>query len=133
MIVLDANVVVDLLLEGPGAAGAARAIEEHGAEAWAPHLVDAEVGQVVRRFALSGLIPPERAGRAMRDLAAMPMLRVDHRPILASAFDMRERLTFYDALYLALAARLDAPLLTGDGAVAEVAEFFGVDVVRLAR
>lgn len=84
-------------------------------ECHAPHLVDAEVGNVLRRQELGGQIEAEAATTA---LLAMKHL-VDHRyphvgPLSQAAWELRGAVTFYDALYAALAAGLDVPLLTAD-------------------
>ncbi len=121
MIVLDASAVVDLLLDLPphGEAVARRlAADPDGAAA--PHLIDAEVGQVLRRFVLAGSVGSDRAVAAIEDLADLPLERFAHGPLLARAFALRENSTVYDALYLALAEALDAPLVTRDGALASV-------------
>ncbi|MEV0083096.1 type II toxin-antitoxin system VapC family toxin [Saccharopolyspora sp. NPDC050642] len=84
-------------------------------ECHAPHHVDAEVGNVLRRQELGGQIEEEAATTA---LLAMKHL-IDHRyphvgPLSQAAWELRGAITFYDALYVALAAGLDVPLLTAD-------------------
>jgi len=121
VIVLDASAAVDLLLDVPphGDAVARRlAAEPDGAAA--PHLFDAEVGQVLRRFVLAGSVGADRAAAALEDLADLPLERFPHGPLLGRAFALRENATVYDALYLALAEALGAPLVTRDGALASV-------------
>lgn len=82
----------------------------------APHLLDAEVGQAVRRLSLQGRLPAERGLRALEGLRAMRITRYSHDFLLDRAFSLRENLTFYDGLYVALAEALGAPLLTADRA-----------------
>jgi predicted nucleic acid-binding protein len=82
----------------------------------APHLIDAEVGNVLRRHERAGLISTAEAVEALRAIQVL----VDHRypsagPLAEVAWALRDNLTFYDGLYVALAARLGAPLLTCDG------------------
>lgn len=81
----------------------------------APHLVDAEVGDVLRKQLLCGRLSADGASAA---LAAMDLV-VDERyphagPLSRGAWDLRDRVRFYDGLYVALAARLDLPLVTAD-------------------
>ena len=81
----------------------------------APHLVDAEVGNVLRRRVLRGELTAAD-GEALL-AAATPL--VDHRyemtgPLARAAWRLRENLSFYDAVYAALAQALEAPLLTCD-------------------
>ncbi|MCO1575051.1 type II toxin-antitoxin system VapC family toxin [Crossiella sp. SN42] len=85
----------------------------------APHLVDAEVGQAVRKHARSGLISAEMGETVLSSVAHL----VDHRyphtgPIGQLAWQLRHSVSYYDALYVALAAALDVPLLTADAKLA---------------
>jgi predicted nucleic acid-binding protein len=81
----------------------------------APHLIDAEVGHVLRRGERTGEISDETARTALRALPEMIDYRYPHTGRLAAlAWDLRHTITFYDGLYVALAAVLDVPLLTAD-------------------
>ncbi|MFN2496527.1 MAG: type II toxin-antitoxin system VapC family toxin [Pseudonocardiaceae bacterium] len=81
----------------------------------APHLLDAEVGHVLRRGERAGEISEETARTALRALPEMIDYRYPHTGRLAErAWNLRHTMTFYDGLYVALAAALDVPLLTGD-------------------
>lgn len=114
MIVVDASAVLEALLRTP----AARAVEERLFEPsqtlHAPHLLDVEVAQVVRRYAMNGEIDSERGRMALADLADFPLHRYPHEVLLPRVWDLRNNLTAYDAMYVALAEVLDAPLLTRD-------------------
>lgn len=121
MIVVDASVVVDVLLNrSPTGIEVARRLSAEAGSLLAPHLIDAEIGQVLRRFWLSRAITAERAATALDDYSQMPIARYPHWPLLARAFEMRGNVTFYDALYLALAEATGAPLLTADRRLADV-------------
>jgi predicted nucleic acid-binding protein len=85
---------------------------------WAPHLVDAEVGHVLRRGVLADELTATAARGALEDLADLPLRRAPHRGLLARAWALRQNLSFYDGLYVALAERLGAKLLTLDGGIA---------------
>jgi predicted nucleic acid-binding protein len=80
----------------------------------APHLIDVEVAQVVRRYAANGEIDGKRGGSALDDLAVFPMRRYPHEVLLPRVWELRNNLTAYDAVYIALAEALGAPLLTRD-------------------
>lgn len=81
----------------------------------APHLLDAEVGHVLRRGERVGEISEQTALTALRALPEMIDYRYPHTGQLAErAWDLRHSVTFYDGLYVGLAAVLDVPLLTGD-------------------
>jgi predicted nucleic acid-binding protein len=120
VIVLDASVVVDFLLATPPhfEAIAARLTREE--DLAAPHLLDAEVGQVLRRFALANEITAERGEAALEDLDALGLIRFPHGPLMKRAFALRRNATTYDALYLVLAESLGATLLTRDTALANI-------------
>lgn len=121
MIVLDASVVIDLVLNRPPAGPEiAQRIESGAGPLLAPHLLDAEVGQVLRRFWLARSIDSERAAAALEDYAQLPITRYPHWPLLARAFTMRDNVTFYDALYLALAEATQATFVTSDRRLAGV-------------
>jgi predicted nucleic acid-binding protein len=114
MIVLDASVVLEVLLgTRVGVEVQRRILRERQALA-APHLVDIEVAHVLRRYAMRGELSPSRGGAAMDDLASLRMTRYPHDILLSRIWDLRENLTGYDAAYVALAERLDVPLLTCD-------------------
>lgn len=131
MIVLDASVTVDLLLQIEPVAGSVGArIDREVGGVHAPHLIDAEVGQVLRRYVLSGVLTPDRAERALERLREMRLIRYPHLPILARAFDLRRNLSVYDGLYVALAEALMAPLLTRDAGIARSAARL-IDVIHI--
>lgn len=117
MIVVDASALLELLLRGPRAGELGRLLLANGDPWAAPHLVDLEVAQVLRRLASKGVLGPGRAERAFEDLAAMPITRYDHAAVLSRIWSLRENLTAYDAAYLALAEALGAPLVTCDAAM----------------
>ncbi|MFC7488709.1 type II toxin-antitoxin system VapC family toxin [Knoellia sp. CPCC 206453] len=113
MLVVDASVlVVALADDGPhGEAARARLRDE---ELTAPELVDLEVASVLRRQHRAGLLGHRRAALAMEDLGEFPLLRAIHGPLLARCWELRDSLTPYDAVYVALAEAWGAALLTGD-------------------
>jgi predicted nucleic acid-binding protein len=87
----------------------------------APHLLDAEVGNVLRRHEQSGRISSEEAQEALSAIHAVVRLRYPHTgELAAAAWALRANLTFYDALYVALAGLLDVPLLTCDKRLSRV-------------
>jgi predicted nucleic acid-binding protein len=131
VIVVDASAVLELLLRGPRAPDLGRLLLAGGAPLAAPHLIDLEVAQVLRRIASRGLLPASRAAQAFDDLAAMPIARYDHLPLLPRVWALRENLTAYDAAYLALAEAVDAPLVTCDAAL-RAAPDRSVDVIVVA-
>jgi predicted nucleic acid-binding protein len=114
LIVLDASAVIELLLNTDRGGLVAQRISDPAESLHAPHLLSVEVAQVLRRFVLSNSVEPEIAVAALEDLAALDVARYEHEPFLGRVWDLRENMTAYDAVYLALAEMLDAPLLTFD-------------------
>ena len=84
----------------------------------APALLDVEVAQVVRRYTASGEIAAQTGERALSALADLDAVRYTHELLLPLIWRLRSNLTAYDAAFVALAAVLDAPLLTLDARMA---------------
>jgi predicted nucleic acid-binding protein len=114
VIVVDASAVLEMLLPAPAAAAVETRMFGSGETAHAPHLIDIEVAQVLRRFLRRGDINPERGRVALQYLADLPLVRYPHERLLPRVWELRNNLTAYDAVYVALAEVLDAPLLTRD-------------------
>jgi predicted nucleic acid-binding protein len=113
VIVVDASAVLEVLLR-TRAAGRVEARLFGRSTLHAPHLLDVEVAQVLRRYAARGELPAARGAEAVADLAAFPVARYPHEFLLGRIWELRANLTAYDAAYVALAEALDAPLVTRD-------------------
>ena len=124
MIVLDASVVVEMLLGTEAGKRIAPRVLSMGESRHAPHLLDAEVAQVVRRYWLGGQIDEKRGREMLEDLAALPVDRHPHTVLLPRVWELRNIAGAYDAVYLALSEVLQATLLTCDAALAEAARAF---------
>jgi predicted nucleic acid-binding protein len=129
MIVADASAVLELLLGTPAGARVAARLAAPGETAHAPHLLDLEVAQVLRRYVRRREVPAGRAREALDDLAELPLVRFPHEPLLPRIWELRDQLTAYDAAYVALAEGLGARLLTRDRALAAARHDAIVDVV----
>lgn len=114
MIVVDASAILEVLLRTPAAAAAAARLLDPRETLHAPHLIDVEVAQVLRRYAASNAVDAARGRAALADLADFPLTRYPHGLLLPRVWELRADLTAYDAAYVALAEALDAPLLTRD-------------------
>jgi predicted nucleic acid-binding protein len=117
VIVLDASVVVELLLGTAGAEAVERRVGRDPS-LHAPSLLDLEVAQVIRRYCAAGQMRAERGSQAIADLAAFPVRRYPHTPLLERVWELRGGVTAYDAAYVALAETLHAPLVTRDRGLA---------------
>jgi len=113
VIVVDASVLAPALIDDNalGDRLRARLVDEGLA---APQLIDLEVVTVCRRRSRAGRLSAGRADAALSDLAALPLERAPHGPLMRRIWDLRHKLSAYDASYVALAESLDTILLTGD-------------------
>jgi predicted nucleic acid-binding protein len=114
MLVVDASAVLEVLLRTPAAAAVGARLFDGAVTLHAPHLLDLEVAQVLRRYAGTGQVAAERGHAALDDLADFPLNRYPHDFLLPRIWALRQNLTAYDAAYVALAEALAAPLLTRD-------------------
>ena len=118
MIVVDASALLEVLLNTSAAASIADRLFADGETLHAPHLLDLEIAQVLRRYTASGEMDPRRGQQALDDLADLPLVRYPHDVFLPRIWELRDNLTAYDAAYVALAEALPARLLTRDAALA---------------
>ena len=117
MIVVDASALLEVLLNTPASGRVAERLFAGNDTLHAPHVLDLEVVQVLRRYTLSGEMDGERSEQALEDLADLPLNRYPHDVFLLNIWALRHNLTAYDAAYVALAEALDAPLITRDSAL----------------
>lgn len=129
MIVVDASAVIEVLLRTPTAAAVEARLFAIGPSLHAPHLIDVEVAQVLRRFAAAGDIDDARGRIALADLVDFPLRRYPHDALLPRIWDLRNNVTAYDAAYVALAEALDATLLTRDRRLAAAVQHLRVELI----
>lgn len=113
MLVVDASCLCEVLIGTPGAEAVRDRLAAEEDQA-APHVVDVEVLGVVRREHMRGRLDRTAAAQAIEDLEAWPGERFGHRLLLARAWELRDTVRGWDAMYVALAEALDAVLLTTD-------------------
>lgn len=117
MIVIDASAMIELLLDTEiGREVGGRVFAENSRHA--PHLLDIEVAQVMRRYVSSNQVKRPRGLEALEDLSEFPLTRHAHTFLLERVFALRQNLSAYDAVYVALAEALGATLLTCDRGLA---------------
>ncbi len=118
MIVVDASAILELLLDTTAAPDIETRLFGTGESLHAPHLLDLEIVQALRRYVSVGELTPQRGKQALTDLADFPIIRYPHDLLLSRIWTLRHNVSAYDAAYLALAESLPAPLLTCDARLA---------------
>ncbi len=124
MIVADASAVVEALLGTSAGRAVTQQLFEAGETVHAPHLIDLEVAHVIRRYVAIGDIDEARGRAAIRNMVDIQIRRYPHDVLLHRVWELRGNLSAYDAVYVALAETLDAPLLTRDRRLADAARRF---------
>jgi predicted nucleic acid-binding protein len=120
LIVLDASALLELLLVTDKGGEVAERIAAPEETLHAPHLIDLEVAQVLRRYVARRQLDEVRASQALEDLQDLDLNRYPHDVLLDRIWELRHNASAYDAAYLALAEALGAPLLTSDARLREV-------------
>ena len=118
MIVLDASAAIDWLLQTAAGKEIEERIYSRGESLHAPHLLDIEVAQVLRRLVREGRVSAPRADQAIEDLFDLRVTRYPHFVFLPRIWRLRDTFTAYDAAYVALAENLRATLVTRDAHLA---------------
>jgi predicted nucleic acid-binding protein len=109
VIVVDASAALAALLNaGPARRSLA------GEQLHAPHLIDAEVANALRRASAARRVDTEAAWRALDAWRRLGMTRYPAHSLLDRIWELRDNLSAYDATYVALAELLECSLLTAD-------------------
>lgn len=131
MIVLDASALVELLLGTEEGRSIGARIADPALSLHVPHLADVEIAQALRRYVREKELDAASAASALEDLHSLDLERHAHEPLLDRVWALRQNLTAYDAVYVALAEALDTTLLTCDGKLARAPGMAGrVELVR---
>lgn len=114
MLVVDASVLSDALLDD-GPAGDRARDELAADDQWAaPDHIFVEVMSVIRGRLLARKVTLERAEDAVTALVDAAIDKVDPARLVPRMWELRGNVTAYDAAYAAAAEMLECPLLTGD-------------------
>jgi predicted nucleic acid-binding protein len=114
VIVLDASAAIDWLLGTSAGQQIESRIYSRGESLHAPHLLDLEVAQVLRRLVREVAVSAQRADEALQDLLNLRVTRYPHFVFLPHIWRLRHNLSAYDAAYVALTEQLGATLITRD-------------------
>ncbi len=118
MIVLDASAAIDWLLQTAAGQRIENRIYARGESLHAPHLLDIEVAQVLRRLVREATVSVQRADQAIQDLLNLRVTRYPHFVFLPLIWRHRHNLSAYDAAYVALTGKLGATLIPRDARLA---------------
>ncbi|MCZ7589782.1 MAG: type II toxin-antitoxin system VapC family toxin [Gaiella sp.] len=119
-LVVDASAVVAALVDGGEDGEWAEALLESDSLA-APHLMPAEVANILRRASLAREITEDVAVLAYGDLLELRVELFPYEPFAARVWELRRNVTACDAWYVALAEELGARLATLDERLASAA------------
>jgi predicted nucleic acid-binding protein len=114
MIVLDASILAHVIGDDGSDGELARELVANEPAVSLPDLADVETASVLRKRWLADDLDARRFAAAIEDLAALPFPRYPALPFLRRAYELRENLTPYDAVYVALAEALGCTLVTAD-------------------
>lgn len=114
MIVVDASAMTEFLLQTPLGLKVEARLFRGAEEFHVPHLIDVEVAQALRRLVRTRDVSLERAEEALADLVDVDLRRHPHVDLLGRVWELRDSVTSYGAVYVALAEALASPLVTCD-------------------
>jgi predicted nucleic acid-binding protein len=114
VIVVDASALIEALLGTAAAERVEKKLFDRGETIHAPHLIDLEVTQILRRYAIGREVAAERCRTALEDMQVFPLIRHAHDLLLPRIWELRQNVSAYDGAYVALAEFLGATLVTRD-------------------
>ena len=116
--VVDASVLAAALVDSGSLGAWAESVLLSGPLA-APHVMPVETANVLRRMANVGDISGDVAALAHTQLLSLRTELFPYSPFGRRVWELREKLSAYDAWYVALAEMLDAPLATLDAKLSQ--------------
>lgn len=116
MIVVDASAAVSALLNDGQARQLLRSERLH-----APHLIDSEVTNALRRQVHLNRIAAGDGWKALDVWRRIALTRYPVIGVLNRVWELRDNLSAYDATYVALAGTLDCALVTLDARLSKAA------------
>jgi len=117
LIVVDTSAIIAALVGDPADPALVQRLASDG-DLHAPHLLDIEVLDVLRRLVAARKVSADRAADVRSDLDDLTIVRYPHFPLAERIWELRDNLTAYDAAFVALSEVLEVPLVTCDAALA---------------
>jgi predicted nucleic acid-binding protein len=124
VIVADVSAIGEVLLDRPLAPAIRSALGGHST-IHVPEHFHVEAISMLRSWALRGELKEHRREQAVSYLRGLRLVRYSVVELLDAVWGLRDSLSAYDAAYLALARRLDLPLLSCDAGLAQAAQAEG--------
>jgi predicted nucleic acid-binding protein len=113
-VVIDASAGVELAAD-TSRGRELRSLLPADALPWVPDLFFGECGAVLRRWERRSILVGDRLAETVEQIAKWHLRVAESKPLFRDAWRRRANVTFADAIYVALAEHLEAPLLTVDG------------------
>ncbi len=117
MLTVDTSAVLAALVERPHDSALVRRLSDDG-DLHAPHVIDVEILQALCGLVRGGKLSADRAADVRTDVADLAITRYGHGPLADRVWALRDNLTAYDAVFVALSEALDVPLITCDARLA---------------
>jgi predicted nucleic acid-binding protein len=129
-VVADASAIAEYLFRTPRGLALRPTLESSDQEIHIPALCDVELTAVVRRGLLRRSLDDVRSTEVLADYQDLPLTRHGHAALLHRVLELRQNFSAYDGIYVALAERLDATLVTADQALATaVARHLNIEII----
>ncbi len=113
-LVIDTSALIDYLFQAERAEELNDLIEAPETDLHVPHLCDLEFVAGLKKELARGTLALDDALLTLADYGELALQRHGHEALMLRSLELRENFTPCDAAFVALAERIDAPLLTLD-------------------
>lgn len=103
----------------------------HGAELYAPMIIQAEIGNAVSALMKRGLITLEQGLILVRSASTIPISNREIDIYAAMELSYEYKIYAYDAYFLALCRRMNTSLLTLDKGMKNIAQMISIKCIEL--
>ena len=119
MIVVDTSALLAVLVDRPAPLPLLARVLGDG-DLHAPHTIDVEVLHALRGLVRGGKLTVDQAQDVRADVRDLLITRHAIEPLADRAWSLRDNVSAYDAVFIALAELLAVPLVTKDRKLAAV-------------